>query len=119
MLTHLADEPVLWDQYDKAIVSFVVPSVLDMRERLHHDIEDLSTDSVLGESFRAMQTACCKFLEENQSPRSGYGSPYEARLHITLGELRAVFGIHIARIPCAYDLEVNPHLEGALPLDAD
>lgn len=41
--------------------------------------------------------------------------PIEAQLHSTLGGLRALFGIHIARIACAYDLEVDAHLEGILP----
>jgi hypothetical protein len=66
-----------------------------------------------------MQAACRMFLEENQSPRSGYGPPYEAQLHSTLGELRALFGIHIARIACAYDLEVDSHLTGILPPEPD
>jgi hypothetical protein len=115
VLAHLADQRALWDRYDKAIASFVVQSVLDMRDRLSRDREGLSQDSVLGEGLRAMQTACRKFLEENQSPRSGYGSPYEAQLHSTLGELRALFGIHVARIACAYDLEMDAHLAGILP----
>jgi hypothetical protein len=115
VLVHLAAQRVLWDRYDKAIASFVVQSVLDLRERLSRDREGLSADSVLGEGMRAMQAACRRFLEENQSPRSGYGSPYEAQLHSTLGELRALCGIHVARIACAYDLEVDTYLEGMLP----
>jgi hypothetical protein len=66
-----------------------------------------------------MQADCRVFLEENQSPRSGYGSPYEAQLHSTLGALRALFGIHVTRIACAYDLEVDAHLEGILPPEPD
>jgi hypothetical protein len=62
-----------------------------------------------------MHAACRTFLEENQSPRSGHGAPYEAQLHSTLGELRALFGIRIARIVCAYDLEVDSRLEGITP----
>lgn len=119
VLTHLAEQRVLWDRYDQAIASFVVQSVLDTRERLRHDLEGLSTDSVLGEGMRAMQAACHRFLEENQSARSGYGSPYEAQLHSTLGELRALFGIHVARLACAYDLEVDASLEGILPPAAE
>ena len=45
-----------------------------------------------------MQAACRKFLDENQSPSAGYGRPYDAQLYCTLGELLALFGIHIARI---------------------
>jgi hypothetical protein len=72
-------------------------------------------DSLLRETLRAMRAVCRKFLDENQSPSAGYGWPYEAQLLSTLGELRALFGIHIARIACAYDLEVDACLEGVLP----
>lgn len=115
VLAHLAEQPVLCDPYDVAIGSFVTQSILVTRERLGGELEGLARDSVLTEGLRAMQAACRVFLEENQSPRSGYGSPYEAQLHSTLGALRAFIGIHIARIACAYDLEVDGHLEGVLP----
>jgi hypothetical protein len=119
VLMYLADQRALWDPYDIAIGSFVTQSILDTRERLRGELQGLPTDSVLQEGLRAMQAACRMFLEENESPRSGYGPPYEAQLHSTLGELRALFGIHIARIACAYDLEVDAHLEGILPPEPD
>jgi hypothetical protein len=66
-----------------------------------------------------MQAACPMDLQKNQSLRSDYGSPYEAQLRSTLGELRALFGMHIARIACAYDIEVDEHLVGILPPEPD
>jgi len=119
VLKYLAEQRALWDPYDAAIGSFVTQSVLDVRERLHGEHRGLSTNSVLQEGLRAMQAACRMFLDENQSPRSGYGPPYEAQLHSTLGGLRALFGVHIARIACAYDLEVDSHLVGILPPEPD
>lgn len=115
VLAHLAEQPVLCDPYDMAIGSFVTQSILVAREWLGGELEGLAGDSVLAEGLRAMQAACRMFLEENQSPRSGYGSPYEAQLHSTLGALRALIGIHITRIACAHDLEVDARLEGVLP----
>jgi hypothetical protein len=113
---HLAEQPILWDPYDIAIGSFVTQSILDTRERLNGELQGLAaTNSVLQEGLHAMQAACRMFLDENQSPRSGYGPPYEAQLHSTLGMLRALFGIHITRIACAYDPEVDARLEGILP----
>jgi len=119
VLAHLAEQPVLCDPYDVAIGSFVTQSILSTRERLGGELEGLAGDSVLAEGLRAMQAACRMFWGESQSPRSGYGSPYEAQLHSTLGELRALFGIHVTRIACAYDLEVDAHLEGILPPEPD
>ncbi len=115
VLTYLAEQGALWDPYDIAISPFVTQSIVDLRGQLRSDLDDLSNGSVLHEALRAMHAACRHFLEENQSPRSGYGPPYEAQLHSTLGELRALFGIHIGRIACAYDLEVDPRLVGILP----
>jgi regulator of protease activity HflC (stomatin/prohibitin superfamily) len=75
----------------------------------------LSIDSLLRKILRTMQAVCRKFLDENQSPSSGYGWPYKAQLYCTLGELRALLGIYIARIAYAYDLEVDACLEDILP----
>lgn len=92
---------------------------MDLRGQLRSELDGLPDNSVLYEGLRAMHAACRTFLEENQSPRSGYGPPYEAQLHSTLGELRALFGIHIARIACVYGLEVDPRLAGILPPEPD
>lgn len=119
ILAYLAQQQVLWDPYDVAIGSFVTQAILDIRDKLHNELQSLSYHSTLVEGLRAMLATCKKFLETNQSPRSGYGSPYEAQLHSTLGELRALFGIHIARLACAYDLEVATDLEGILPPSLD
>ena len=101
--------------YDREIGTFIVQSILDTSERLTRDIEALSMDSLLRKILRGMQAASRKFLDENQSPSAGYGWPYEAQLYCTLGELRALLGIHIARIACAYDLEVDACLGDILP----
>jgi hypothetical protein len=115
LLVYLAGQKALHYPYDKEIGTFIVQSVLDTRERITRDLEALSMGSLLRETLRAMRAVCRKFLDENQSPSAGYGWPYEAQLLSTLGELRALFGIHIARIACAYDLEVDACLEGVLP----
>ena len=115
LLVYLAGERSLHYPYDREIGSFVTESILDIRERLSRDIEDLSEDSILRQILRGMHAACRKFLDENQSPSAGYGRPYEVQLYCTLGELRALFGIYIARIACAYDLEVDACLGDILP----
>jgi hypothetical protein len=98
LLLYLAGQRALHYPYDREIGTFIVQSILDTSERLTRDIEALSTDSLLRKILRAMQAACRKFLDENQSPSAGYGRPYDAQLYCTPGELLALFGIHIARI---------------------
>jgi hypothetical protein len=115
LLVYLAGQKALHYPYDREIGTFIVQSILDTRERLTRDIEALSMDSLLRKILRTMQAACRKFLDENQSPSAGYGWPYEAQLYCTLGELRALLGIYIARIAYAYDLEVDACLGDILP----
>jgi len=115
LLVYLAGQRALHYPYDREIGTFIVQSILDISERLTRDIEALSTNTLLRKILRAMQAACRKFLDENQSPSSGYGGPYQAQLYCTLGELRALLGIHIARIAFTYDLEVDACLGDILP----
>ena len=115
LLVYLAGQRALHYPYDREIGSFIVQSILEISERFARDIEALSTDSLLRKILKATQAACRKFLDENQSPSSGYGGPYQAQLYCTLGELRALMGIHIARIAFTYDLEVDACLEDILP----
>jgi hypothetical protein len=115
LLVYLAGQRALHYPYDREIGTFIVQSILDIRERLNRDIEALSMDSLLRKILRTMKAACRKFLDENQSPSAGYGWPYEAQLYCTLGELRALLGIYIARIAYAYDLEVDACLGDILP----
>jgi hypothetical protein len=44
---------------------------------------------------------------------------WEAQLASTFGELRALFGIHIARIACVYDSEADARREGILAPEPD
>ena len=115
LLAYLAGQRALHCPYNREIGSFIVQSILDIRERLTRDVEALSTDTLLRKILRAMQAVSRKFLDENQSPSAGYGEPYQAQLFCTLGELRALFGIHITRIAFAYDLEVDVCLEDIMP----
>ena len=71
LLVYLAGQRALHYPYDREIGSFIVQSILDISERLTRDIEALSTDSLLRKILRAMQAACRKLLDENQSPIAG------------------------------------------------
>jgi len=61
-----------------------------------------------------MRAACRKFLNKVQRPsreRYRLGSDFID----ALGELRALFGIHVARLACAYDIDVEKDLASILP----
>ena len=116
LLVFLEDRRALFMPFDMEVGIYVVDSILEIRQRLTEELEKISRSSVLGESISAMRASCRKFLTETQDdPRRMYHWRMAGKIWQALGELRAIFGIHIARIACAYDLEVEEQLEPILP----
>jgi len=119
LLVFLEDRRALYRPYDKEIGCYVDRSVLEIRERLTEDLEGLQATSTLAESIRAMRAACRQFLDRSQHLSGPRWHPLEPELHTALGELRALFGIHVACIACAYDLVVRDDLASILPPEPD
>lgn len=118
LLVYLEDRRALYHPYDMEVGDYVVDSVLEIRRRLGEDLEDVDKRSVVGESLMAMRAACRRFLDEvQQPPRRRYH--LEPDFIQFLGELRALFGVHVARLACAYDLEVHGELARTLPPEPD
>lgn len=118
LLVFLEDRRALFMPYNMEVDSYVVDSILEIRQRLTEDLEKISRSSFLGESISAMRASCRKYLTETQDgPRRMHHWRMEGHIWQALGELRAIFGIHIARIACAYDLEVEEQLEPILPAE--
>lgn len=118
LLVFLEDRRALFMPYNMEVGIYVADSILEIRKRLTKDLEKISRSSVLGESISAMRASCRKFLTETQDdPRRIHHRRMEGPIWHALGELRAIFGIHIARIACAYDLEVEQQLEPILPAE--
>lgn len=118
LLTYLEDRRALYHPYEMEVGDYVIQSILEIRQRLTADLEDVSKSSLLGQSLSAMRAVCRKFLDETQQPR-GQRYYLGANFISALGELRALFGIHVARLACAYDLEVEENLASILPPEPD
>jgi len=118
LLVFLEDRRALYHPYDMEVGDYVVKSILEIRDRLTEDLAEISKSSILGETLTAMRSACRKFLDDTQKPR---GRRHWLGPHFinSLGELRALFGIHVARLACAYDLEVENELASILPPEPD
>ena len=116
LLTFLDDRRVLYRPYDMEVGSYVVQSVLQIRERLTKDLEKVSKSSPIAESLSAMRAACRKFLDDTQKPKRQMYT-LEPLLLTCLGELRAIFGLHVGRIAYVYDLEIEAELASILPAD--
>jgi len=116
LLTFLEDRRALYRPYDMEVGYYVVESVLQIRQRLTEDLEKVPNSSPIGQSLSAMRAACRKFLDETQKPpRHVYR--LEPLLLTCLGELRAIFGLHVGRIAYVYDLEVEAELASILPAE--
>jgi hypothetical protein len=114
LLTFLEDRRALYHPYNMEVGDYVVQSILEIRERLTSDLEDVNKSSFLGETLTAMRATCRKFLDKVQRPsrkRYWLGPDFID----ALGQLRAIFGVHVARLACAYDLEVEKDLASILP----
>lgn len=112
-------EPMAWKASD-----YVVMSVQQVRVELNAVLKRVDRSSPLGESALAMRAACRKFLTRvgpegfSSSTRVIGDTRVESNDFMAiLGELRGVFGIHVARISAAYGIDVEDDLAAMLPED--
>ncbi len=123
LITFLEDRRVLFNPAAWEAPDHCVQSVLQIREQLTAAIGALPEDSGLTPSLRAMRSASRKFLDAMQALRSspGHGglhhhAPWDFfQFSAALGELRGVFGIHVARIAVQYGIDVEGDLAHILP----
>lgn len=94
-----------------------VASVLQIRETLTQILMEPDTGDDLAENLKAMRAACRRFLNAVGPDHSGYvlGRHQSASFGAALGELRAVFGIHLGVIAARYKLELSDELAAILP----
>ncbi|MDD5701304.1 MAG: DUF6650 family protein [bacterium] len=122
VVTYLEDRRVLYVPSEMEQPHHCVMSILEIRKYLTDAISKLEQDSELAKSLRALRAACRKFLELTDSrngdivrygAHSGHWASWQ--FNGALGELRGVFGIHIAKIAAAYGLNVENDLSLILP----
>lgn len=122
LLTALEDRRVLFVPYHLEVVSQVTSSVLQMREILTKTLQALPETSRAAGSIRAMRAACRRFLEEPMPDfrnvtrwRHRGDEEGDPSFFVALGELRAMFGTHIAALAYQYGLDLEPELASILP----
>jgi hypothetical protein len=121
VIAFLEDRRVLFADESIEILGHCVTSVIELRHYLTSEIQQL-TDGELCSSLRAMRAACRKFLEavddrDGIVVRDGGHPGHWAgwRFGAALGELRGVFGVHIARIAAQNGLDIEDDLARILP----
>jgi len=126
LLAFLEDRRVLFVPSEMEVPHDCVESVLRIREFLTGELGNLEGTKELAQSLRAMLAACRKFLATVQgedqriivfgAERGHYASWV---FNGAVGELRGVFGVHIARLAASHGLDVEDDLASILPGRSD
>ncbi len=126
VIAFLEDRRVLYEPGEMEVPSHCVHSVIEIRHCLSDELGKLDSASELAGSLRAMRAACRKFLERvGTDGRDGIryassGGGYQSwTFGSALGELRGMFGIHVAKVAAQFQLDVEDKLASILPANAD
>jgi hypothetical protein len=121
VIAFLEDRRVLYVPSEMEVPHHGVQSVLEIRHLLTSELQSLEAGTELADSLRAMRAACRKCMN-TVGARSeiivfgahlGHWASWE--FNGALGELRAVFGVHLVRLAAAYGLDVEGDLSTILP----
>ena len=122
VIAFLEDRRVLYVPSEAESPDHCVQSVISIRQFLTTELGNLSPDDKIAQSLSAMRTACRKFMDTVQAEDGRiiqFGSShghYASWIFISaLGELRGVFGIHIATLAVGYGLDVEKELSTIIP----
>lgn len=121
VLAMLEDRRVLYAQHAWEVPDHCAQSAIEIRRALSTELGKLESTAEIAGSLRALRAACRKFLDAMHV--AGQGGPrirHDDRDFLTaLGELRGVFGVHVAIIAERFDVPVERELASTLPLVDD
>lgn len=122
VISYLDDRRVLYNPTELEVPEHCIQSVLDIRRFLSEELGHGSLSSDFVASLRAMRAACRKLLDTVQHDDDRVIAFGFSRGHYAswvflpaLGELRGVFGVHLARIAALHGLDVEEPLSSILP----
>jgi hypothetical protein len=123
IMSFLEDRRVLYSPYDMEMPTHCVESINEIRRYLTDEIGSLASGSELETNLRALRASCRKFLDKTQDHKHEMRylrPPFDnisSWIFISgLGELRGVFGIHIAKIAVSYGLDIEKELATIIPI---
>ncbi|MEM6749686.1 MAG: DUF6650 family protein [Planctomycetota bacterium] len=126
LLIKLEDKRVLYAPDHLEVPEYCVASVLQLRELLTEELAKAGSSSPLSDHISAMRAAARGFLNRTQFPdreivlHARDGSHYASWVfRDALGQMRGVFGVHIAQVATRYGLDVEDELARILPCGAD
>lgn len=122
IIAFLEDRRVLYNPSEMEMPDHCVQSILEIRRFMTQKIGTIQNDD-LQEDLRAMRASCRKFLDivgvDDDIVRFGHHQGHWASwtFNGAIGELRGVFGIHIAKIAVMYGIDVEKDLVNILPTE--
>lgn len=136
LIRYLEDRRVLYASADVEIAEHCIESVLDIRRHLTDVLRQGGIDQTLADSVRALRAACRTFLDRLRIDASvsefeivqhyrddrfrGHGTGlHDWVLNQAIGELRGVFGVHLAIVASRYGIEVESDLATILPAEPE
>lgn len=124
VIAFLEDRRVLYNPYEAEVAAHCIDSVGEIRRFLTEVLAAGGIADDLGGPLRAMRAACRKFADtlgvesdRAQLYRTDFGVPsiHDFVFNQALGELRGVFGVHLAQISVRYGIDVEDSLAAIIP----
>jgi hypothetical protein len=127
VIAFLEDRRVLYVPSEMEVPHHCVESIIRIREFLTSELGQLDSTSKISLSLRAMRAACRKFLTTVQADDGRRIIEFGAHqghyaswiFNGAVGELRGVFGIHVASLAASHGLDVEDDLSSIFPADME
>lgn len=125
IVTFLEDRRVLYVPSEMEMPHHCVRSIMEIRRFVTDELTGVDAKSEIAATLRAMRAACRKFLN-TVGERDGIVENATSHGHWAswvftgaLGEMRGVFGVHLAKLAVAYGLDVEDDLASIIPGEND
>ncbi|MBI5887549.1 MAG: hypothetical protein HZB82_02395 [Deltaproteobacteria bacterium] len=116
VVSFLEDQRSLYTPYDPEMPDYVDGSIMKMRMHLTDMLDSGSAPPEVAGHIRAMRASCAKFLGRLRPSGGLPGRLDNAEFFAALGEMRGVFGVHIAQLSIKYGLDMEQDLAAILPV---
>ena len=110
VIAFLENRRVLFNPSEVEVPEHCFQSVIEIRHYLTEEIGSLEAKSPLALALRGMRAECRRFLDANANRVPMYQGYPEWVFLQSLGQLRGVFGVHIAEIAAQHKLDVEDPL---------
>ena len=116
VISFLEDQRSLRAPYDPEMPDYVDGSIMKMRMHLTDMLASGNAPPEVAGHIRAMRASCAKFLGRPRPSDGLLAGLDNAEFFAALGEMRGVFGIHIAQLSIKYGLDMEQDLAAILPV---